>query len=132
MRCIDSLQFLNAPLDTLVSSLAKDAVDKDSNVTKEGADQFSNLINHFPAPDEQKLLMRKGVFPHDFLTSSDVFEEIELPEKKVYYNKLNDSEVTDADYQYAQTVWQTFNMKTFGEYHDLYLKSDVLLSFHMS
>lgn len=120
MRCIDSLQFLNASLDTLVSSLAKDAVDKDSNLTKEGADKFSNLINHFPAPDEQKLLMRKGVFPYDFLTSSDVFEEIELLEKEVFYNKLNESEVTDADYQHAQTVWQTFNMKTFGEYHDLY------------
>ena len=34
---------------------------------------------------------------------------------------------TDKDYQHAQNVWNTFKLQSMGEYHDLYLKSDVLL-----
>ena len=35
--------------------------------------------------------------------------------------------VTNGEYDHARKVWKTFNIKTMGEYHDLYLKSDVLL-----
>ena len=40
---------------------------------------------------------------------------------------MNNEHITDKDYQHAQTVWKTFMLKTMGEYHDLYLKSDILL-----
>ena len=40
---------------------------------------------------------------------------------------LSDEHITDKDYKHAQNVWNTFNLKSMGQYHDLYLKSDVLL-----
>ena len=40
---------------------------------------------------------------------------------------MNDSEISDSDYEHTQKVWNHFEMKTFREYHDLYLKTDVLL-----
>ena len=40
---------------------------------------------------------------------------------------MNDCEVSDEDYEHAQKVWKEFGIKNMGEYHDLYLKSDVLL-----
>ena len=37
------------------------------------------------------------------------------------------SDISNKDYEYAQKVWEGFDMKNLGEYHDLYLKSDVLM-----
>ena len=36
-------------------------------------------------------------------------------------------DISDEDYARAQEMWKTFNCKTFKDYHDLYLKCDVLL-----
>ena len=55
------------------------------------------------------------------------FEETTLSQPDACYSKLTDSHVSDDDYQYAQAVWKTFNMKTLADYHDLYLQSDVML-----
>ena len=40
---------------------------------------------------------------------------------------MNDSHITDDDYEHAQKVWKEFNMNSMKNYHDLYLESDVLL-----
>ena len=52
----------------------------------------------------------------------------QLPAKEEFYSILTDEGISDVQYQHAQNVWNTFNMKTMVEYHDLYLKSDILLS----
>ena len=52
---------------------------------------------------------------------------INITPKEEFYSILTDKGISDAQYQHAQKVWNTFNMRTMGEYHDLYLKSDILL-----
>ena len=44
-----------------------------------------------------------------------------------FYSSLSNQGITDDDYLHAQQVWDTFNCATLGDYHDLYLKTDVLL-----
>ena len=56
------------------------------------------------------------------------FNETTLPEKDEFYSKLNIEGITDADYIHPKRVCKDFEIKHLGEYHDLYLKSDTLLS----
>ena len=38
---------------------------------------------------------------------------------KDFHNTLNETDITKEDYEHAQKVWDTFNIKDFGKYHDL-------------
>ena len=35
--------------------------------------------------------------------------------------------MTDKDYEHVKKVWEAFEIKSFGEYHDLYVQCDTLL-----
>ena len=55
------------------------------------------------------------------------FNETTLPEKQKFYSNLNMEDITDSDCIHAKRVWKDFETKLLGEYHDLYLKSDLRL-----
>ena len=55
------------------------------------------------------------------------FEEEALPEKDAFYSKLKMEHINDEDYKHAHEVCNAFECKTLGDYHNLYLKTDVLL-----
>ena len=107
---LDSFQFMNFSLDNLVKNLPDEA--------------FIYTDEEFHC---ETLVKRKGVYPYDHMDSFQKFEETELPTQEQFYSLLNNSSISDDDYQHAQNVWKTFNMKSMGDYHDLYLKADVLL-----
>ena len=55
------------------------------------------------------------------------FNETTLPEKEEFYSNLNMDGITDADYMHAKRVCKDFEIKNLSKYHDLYLRSDMLL-----
>ena len=82
--------------------------------------KFSNNdINKFT------LLLRKGVYPYEYMDDWEKFNETSLPEEE-FYSNLNMENITDADYMHAKRVCKDFEIKTLGEYHHLYLKSVTL------
>ena len=77
--------------------------------------------------EKLELMMKKGIYPYDFMDSFEKFNETELPAKEEFYSILNNEHITDEDYQHAKNVWDIFQLQTMGDYHNLYLKSDILL-----
>ena len=73
------------------------------------------------------LLLRKGVYPYEYMDDWDRFDEEKLPDKRDFYSSLNMEEISEIDYRHAKKVFNKFNIKHLGEYHDLYVQSDTLL-----
>ena len=73
------------------------------------------------------MLLRKGIYPYEHIDSWEIFDETSLPDKEAFYRKLNEEGISKKDYSYAQKVWQVFEIKNIGKYHDLYIQCDTLL-----
>ena len=88
--------------------------------------QFVNLKKYYSV-NQLSLLLRKGVYPYDYVDCLQKLDETSLPPKEAFYSKLTGEGITDKDYQHAHTVWKEFNMGSMKDYHTLYNLSDVLL-----
>ena len=73
------------------------------------------------------LLLRKGVYPYEYMDSWETFNETSLPSKKDFYSNLNMENIDDIDYRHGNNVFKRFKLKNLGEHHDLYVQSDTLL-----
>ena len=90
--------------------------------------KFTN-IHKFCNGDINKfiLLLRKRVYPYEYMDNWEIINERSLPDEKAFYSKLNLEDVTDKDYAHAQKVFKELKLKNLGVHHDLYLQSDTLL-----
>ena len=69
------------------------------------------------------LLLRKGVYPYEYMDSWEKFNETSLPSKE----DLNMEDIDDIDYRHGNNVFKGFKLENLGDYHDLYVQSDTLL-----
>ena len=75
--------------------------------------KFSNMYQ-FCGGDINKfvLLLRRGVFPYEYIDSWEKFNETPLPAKKAFYSELNLEDITDEDYAHYQKVFKKLGLKT--------------------
>ena len=109
---IDSMLFMNSSLDKLVKNLS----DED----------FKYLSEEFSG-EQLKLVKEKGIYPYEYMNSFKRFKESKLLDKSIFFSSLKDCGINEIEYQKAINVWKVFKIKTLRGYHDLYLKTDVLL-----
>ena len=113
LRFIDSFKFMVSSLDLLTNNL----VCGGRKLT--GFEDYSEL--------QYDLLTRKGIYPYEYVSSWDKFEESQLPPIESFHSNFNMSNVSKDDYERPQRVWKKFRIRNLGEYHDLYLRTDVIL-----
>ena len=107
---IDSMLFMNSSLDKLASNL----------------NDFKYLNKDFSG-EKLKLVKTKGVYPYEYFDSFERFREDCLPDIDCFFSSLKNCGISEKEYQKDCDLWKVFKIKNLGEYHDLYLKTDVLL-----
>lgn len=81
----------------------------------------------FKTSEQCQLLIKKGVYPYTYIDSAEKLTENCLPPIESFHNNLNDTPLNPADYVHGQKVWKACNITSLGDYHNLYLLTDVLL-----
>ena len=104
---------MSSSLDSLVNNLAR------------GNNEFFGFEDYNKS--QYKLLIRKGIYPYEYMDDWNRYKETALPPKEAFYSKLNMSGVSNHDYKHPRRVSREFDLKDLGEYHDLCLKTDVIL-----
>jgi hypothetical protein len=122
IRFIDTLAFMATSLCSLADNLKNEC----KNIC-EMRETFKNTSSEFTDDKQFLLMIEKGIYPYDYITNFNVLYQNELPTIDKFYSRLNNSNCSDEDYEKAIKVWQTFNCNSLLDYHNIYLKSDVLL-----
>ena len=113
LRFIDSFKFVSSSLDSLTANLVR------------GGQHLFGFEKY--TPKQYELLIKRGIYPYEYMSSWDRFEETKLPPKEAFYSKLNMVGVSSENYEHARSVLKQFGIRNLGEYHDLYLKTGVIL-----
>ena len=115
---LDSLQFYKGSLDSLAGNL------QDSD--------FKHLMSEF-SPNKLQILRKKDAYPYEWVDSYEKFLYPGLPPKECFYSSIDHGKrgkgngyVSTSQYLHLKFVWKEFRFKTFKDFHNHYLKKDVL------
>ena len=92
VRFLDSAKFMASSLDSLVKNLGKD--------------KLHHVRREFGG--KTYLISRKGVYPYDWMDCFDKFSRGKLSPKEKFYNRLNETHISDEDYDHTLNVWNQF------------------------
>ena len=121
----DSFSFLSSSLDKLVKLTKYEDAEKRMNWAS--GFTFSKKSIYVNDDNDLDLLTDKGVYPYDYFTDFTKFNDSELPKIEDFYSKLTEEGIKQSEYDRANRIWEHFKIQNLGQYHDLYLQTDVLL-----
>ena len=122
-RLVDTSSFLLGSLSRLVDNLITKGVEhfrllqqSDLSVSNDG--RFCR--------EKFDLLLRKGVFPYEWVTDLQALSVPHLPPKEAFYSSLSGAHISDQDYAHALRVWRVFGCRTLQDYARVYCRLDTL------
>ena len=87
---IDSMQFLNSSLDSLVKNLS---------------DNDFKYLSEEISGEFLKLVKQKGVYLYEYMNSFKKFSENKLPDRCKFFSSLKDVCISEGDYLKAGNIW---------------------------
>ena len=127
IKCKSNICLVNAVNEKLIFKCIDCEKEYEKVFNKELVERFANTYK-FCENDLNKLLilLRKGVYPYEYMDNWNKFNEKVLPSKESFYSNLTLENITKRDYAHANNVFKKFDINNLGEYHDLYVRSDTL------
>ena len=126
IRFIDSFAFMASSLSSLSDNLNEFKGKEFENINELRL-IYRNTSNHFKNDKQFLEMIKKGVYPYDYINNYSKLSELKLPSIEHFYSRLNNTQCSQKDYNQAQKVFKLFNCKSILDYHNIYLISDVLL-----
>ena len=130
-KCVDcnlDLSYMKLIDEALIFRCFNCKKDYKKEINKELIKRFASTYK-FCNNDLNKvvMLLRKGVYPYEYMDGWDKFKETSIPSKESFYSNLTMENISETDYRRANNVFKTFKLNNLGDYHDLYVQSDTLL-----
>ena len=130
-KCVDcksDLSYMKVIDEVLIFRCFNCKKNYEKEINKELIERFASIykccdndLNKFV------MLLRKGVYPYEYMDGWDKFNETSIPNKESFYSNLTMENITETDYIHANNVFKTFKLNNLGDYHDLYVQSGTLL-----
>ena len=129
IKCKSNLCFVRAINEKLIFKCIDCEKEYEKEFNNELIERFANTYK-FCDNDLDKfiMLLRKGVYPYEYIDEWDKLNGI-IPSKDSFYSNLTLENISETDYAHANNVFKKFNINNLGEYHDLYVIRDVMLSY---
>ena len=128
IKCKSNLCFVRVMNETLLFKCIDIDKEYEKEFNNELIERFANTYKFCDNDlDKFVMLLRKGVYPYEYIDEWDKFNEKVLPGKDSFFSNLTLENISEIDYVHANNVFKKFNINNLGEYHDLYVRSDTLL-----
>ena len=128
IKCKCYLCFVRAINEKLIFKCIDCEKEYEKEFNKELLERFANTYKFCDNDlDKYIILLRKGVYPYEYMDGWDKFNENIIPSKDSFDSNLTLENISETDYAHANNVFKKFNINNLGEYHDLYVRSDTLL-----
>ena len=130
-KCVDcksDLSYMKVIDDALIFRCFNCKKNYKKEINKELIKRFASTYK-FCNNDLNKfvMLLRKGVYPYEYMDGWDKFNETSIPSKESFYSNLTMENISETDYRHANNIFKRFKLNNLGDYHDLYVQSDTLL-----
>ena len=130
-KCVDcksDLSYIKVMDETLIFRCFNCKKNYKKEINKELIERFASTYK-FCNNDLNKfvLLLRKGVYPYEYMDGWHKFNETSIPSKESFYSNLTMEHITETDYIHANNVFKTFKLNNLGDYYDPYVQSGTLL-----
>ena len=128
INCKSDISYMKVMDETLTFRCFNCKKNYKKEINKELIERFASTYK-FCNNDLNKfvMLLRKGVYPYEYMDGWDKFNETSIPNKELFYSNLTMENSTETDYIHASNVFKMFKLNNLGDYHDLYVQSDILL-----
>ena len=130
-KCVDcksDLSYMKVMDETLTFRCFKCKKNYEKEINKELIERFASTYK-FCNNDLNKfvMLLRKVVYPYEYMDGWDKFNETSIPSKESFYSNFTMENISKTDYRHANNVFKRFKLNNLGDYYDLYVQSDTLL-----
>ena len=111
-NCKSNLCFVRTINETLLFECIECGKEYKKEFHKELIKRFSNTYEFCDSDmDKFLILLRKGVYPYEYMDGWDRFNEKTLPNKESFYSSLMMEDISASDYAHANNVFKKFNIE---------------------